>query len=152
MHFSCSSSHDMLMPLYSCSSAHAPLHMLCSFYSAHAHALLMLTLCSSLCSHQHSAHAHTRALLILMLMLCSCSSALAHALLKLTLMLMLMLCSCSCSACLGRRWRGNDEEIELSKYLKEESIKKAKEKEALMVPIVLTGADRSSSSMRRSER
>ena len=40
----------------------------------------------------------------------------------------------------------------MEQYWKEERIGKASEKEAPMVPIVLTGGQRSSASMRRSER
>ena len=70
-------------------------------------------------------------------MLCSCS---AHALLML----------CLFGKELERKW-ADDEERELSKYLKEKRIRKAREKKALMVLIVLPGLG-SSVSMRRSER
>ena len=49
---------------------------------------------------------------------------------------MLMLCLLGKE--LERKW-ADDEESEWNKYLKEERIRKAREKEALMVPIVLPG-------------
>ena len=79
----------------------------------------------------------------------SCSSSSLMLLCPCPLLMLLCSCSCSCSCSalpmlcllrkeLERKW-ADDEESEWSKYLKEERLRKAREKEAVMVPIVLPG-------------